>query len=176
MTMIAGLAVIDAISMLTELETRLKWPNDIIIQRRKTMRKLGGILSESQMNEKKISWLIVGIGLNVNMKLEELPKTELPATSLYVETGRSVERERLLQEVLYRMEKLYEEASNGVSPQPAWNARLATIGHAVKVSEAGNSTVLEGIAMGTTDWGHLIVRDKHGHIHRIHAGDVTLLG
>ncbi len=176
MTMIAGLAVIDAISTLTKLETSLKWPNDIIIQRRKTTRKLGGILSEIHMNTEILSWLIVGTGLNVNTKLEELPDTELPATSLYVETGKSVDREQLLQEILYRMEQLYEAANNGVSPQPAWNARLVTIGQAVKVSEAGNDAVVEGLAMGTSDLGHLIIRDKHGQIHRMLAGDVTLLG
>lgn len=74
------------------IKAHLKWPNDIV----KGGKKLAGILCETtSLGEKK--GVIVGIGVNVNMPTEELQKIDQPATSLYVETGRLVAPEEILE-------------------------------------------------------------------------------
>ena len=174
LTMIAGLAVSRAINGETSLTTALKWPNDVVISRDGLIRKFGGILLESVANEQRLRWVVLGIGLNVNIPGDQLPKTETPATSLSIELDRAVPREQLLIRLLQDLELLYISAENGLSPHPEWNNLLVNLGKPVRVTGAGYRSPMVGTAEGTDSWGRLLVRDNQGKLHSISAGDVTL--
>ena len=179
LTMMAGLAVVVAIQAHTPLAVGLKWPNDVMVwdEGRPAAPvaqwcKAGGLLLETQSDGEQLQQAIVGIGLNVNIPREALPAAETPATSLLAAGGRALSRVPLLASILQHLESLYEEATAGHSPQPAWDARLLTRNRSVRVTS--DDGVVEGIALGSDEWGRLLVRTAQGEVRRFAAGDVTL--
>lgn len=175
LTMLAGIAAVKGIKTETGLNARLKWPNDIIIERENKWYKLGGILLESNLGEgDKIRDAVLGMGINVNVPAESLPVQAItPATSLALEVNRPVSRPQLLAAILHELERAYSAAAQGVSPQPAWNELLATLGRSIRMNR-DEAEAIEGIAIGTDIWGHLLVRDANQQIHTITAGDVAI--
>jgi BirA family biotin operon repressor/biotin-[acetyl-CoA-carboxylase] ligase len=172
MTMLAGLASVQAIQEATGLQVALKWPNDVMALADGQWHKVGGILLETAFAGDAIEYAIAGIGLNVNVEPEYLPQAAVPATSLQAATGRRVDRLPLLAGVLLRLEESYEAAAAGQSPQPAWDELLITRGRPVLVR--GEGLALEGVAAGTDEWGRLLVQDATGEVHAVAAADVTL--
>jgi BirA family biotin operon repressor/biotin-[acetyl-CoA-carboxylase] ligase len=175
LTMMAALAAAEAMTAVTDLVISLKWPNDLVVGPPGAWRKLGGMLLESTFAAGGVlAAACLGLGLNVNVSATDLPPAVTPATSLLQETGRPVDRQRLLLTLLTRLEEYYEAADRGRSPYPAWQARLVNIGHPVQVTDFVSQQMISGLAVGVNDWGHLLVVDEHGRRHTIMAGDVTL--
>jgi BirA family biotin operon repressor/biotin-[acetyl-CoA-carboxylase] ligase len=175
LTMLAGLAVAKAIEVQTGLSISLKWPNDVVINREGVWQKVCGILLEGHVSaEQRLEYAVLGVGINVNIPAEMLPDTIRPATSLLIATGHAISRLTLLAEILQRLEQNYEMADRGKSPQPMWEQRLMTIGKRVEVNFTGKIDPILGTVEGTGEWGQLLVRDDHGHLHAIAAGDVRL--
>lgn len=176
LTMIAGLAAVTAIETHTSLRTALKWPNDVMIWDEKLGEpqwcKAGGILLESQLEQDRLNRAIVGIGLNINIPRRELPSGVVAATSLFAAGGRRHIRIPILASLFQKLESLYEQAADGDSPQRAWNERLITRDRPVRVTTPDD--VVEGLALGSDEWGRLLVRTSDGEIHHFSAGDVTL--
>jgi BirA family biotin operon repressor/biotin-[acetyl-CoA-carboxylase] ligase len=103
LSVVAGRAVASAIQEETGVAATIKFPNDVLI----AGRKVAGILAEAAEGR-----VVLGIGINVNQTAEELPDdVQTAPTSLRVETGRSVERARLLAAVLTRLEREYDRWS-----------------------------------------------------------------
>lgn len=174
MTMIAGLALTDAVRSICGLTSALKWPNDVMLRGADGVwRKCAGILQDGTIEDGVLSSVIVGMGLNVNVPAENLVFPDAPhsATSLLVECGRTTDRLALLADILDRLAEWLDRTDAGESPQPAWNQRLITLGRSVTVR--GGVTV-DGLAESTDEWGRLIVKDKDGRRHAVAAGDVTL--
>lgn len=175
LTMLAGLAVAETIESATGATTRLKWPNDVVINQDGEWRKVCGLLLDVTLDAgSRVESAIVGIGLNVNVPAIGLPQTTTPATSLLIAGGRTVERRPLLISLLERMERHYNAALDGHNPTRLWAERLITLGRPVEVTAAGATEPLRGMAEGTDEWGQLLVRDTAGRLHTITAGDVTL--
>jgi BirA family biotin operon repressor/biotin-[acetyl-CoA-carboxylase] ligase len=169
LTMVCGLAVIEAVELETGLRLELKWPNDIVLKGA----KLGGILAESGLEGERVDYVVVGVGLNVNVEASELPDDLLiPAASLSQALGRRVPRWPLLRGFLQSVEARYERVKAGSSPYGEWLDRLVTIGQPVTVS-AGSGKI-EGTAVGVDPDGALLVRRSDGQLQRVLAGDVTL--
>jgi BirA family biotin operon repressor/biotin-[acetyl-CoA-carboxylase] ligase len=167
--MISGLSVCDAVEAQTGLRPGLKWPNDVVV----CGAKLGGILTEIEIQDSKLEYAIVGIGLNVSLDLSQLPKDLLMrATSLYNELGQPVSRLQLLWAFLLSFEERYFSLEGGHSPHIEWSQRLTTLGQPVIVTS--NSTAFEGVAEGVDRNGALLVRRASGELETILAGDVTL--
>ena len=104
LTLVAGGATAIAVERATGLAAQIKWPNDVMLDRRKVA---GGIA------ELKDGAVILGIGLNVNQKPEELPReTKLPAGSLRSVTGRAHDRAPIFAELLLQLEQRYEAWRN----------------------------------------------------------------
>jgi BirA family biotin operon repressor/biotin-[acetyl-CoA-carboxylase] ligase len=100
LTGVAARACADAIAALTGLEPALKFPNDVLVGGR----KVAGILAEARDGR-----VVLGVGINVNLPVDELPEdVDRPATSLLVETGRELDRAELLAELLERLERRYD--------------------------------------------------------------------
>ena len=107
LSLVAGGAVAQAIAEVTGLEPAIKFPNDILVR----SRKVAGILAESSEGR-----VVLGIGVNVNQTLEQLPtdvKTE--PTSLRLELGGPVSRARLLAAILLQLERAYDAWVTGTS-------------------------------------------------------------
>lgn len=101
LSLVAGEACAEAIAAVTGLEPAIKLPNDILLGGRKT----AGILAEARDGR-----VVLGIGINVNIPVDELPtEIDRPATSLLMETGAEVDRAELLVELLAVLERRYDE-------------------------------------------------------------------
>jgi BirA family biotin operon repressor/biotin-[acetyl-CoA-carboxylase] ligase len=168
LTMICSLAIADAVEGLTGLPVSLKWPNDILIRGKKA----GGILTESGTTGGRLDYVVVGMGLNVNLAISTLPELSGMATSLSQELGREVSRLELLWRILGEIETRYNSLRRGESPHEEWAARLINLGHQVQV--AMPQGVLAGWAEGVDADGALILRTADGRRERVLAGDVTL--
>lgn len=172
LTMMAGLAVVEAVEAGAGLTCGVKWPNDVMCWVDGEWRKAGGLLLVAGLAGEQVAYALMGIGLNVNIPAGQMPKTVTPATSLLIAAGREVARLPLLVEILQRLDGHYAAAAQGQSPRPAWNARLISTGKPVTV-KMGHQT-LSGIVAGTGAEGQLLLRDAAGKVHEIPAGDVTL--
>ena len=168
LTMLAALAVLHSIEKTTGLKCQLKWPNDVLINNKKVC----GILLESQASSDSVDFAVIGIGINVNMKLADYPEIASIATSLADETRRDVSRTLLLRNLFVEMEKLYLQLRDGESILAEWRDNLATLGKKIHV-RAGDE-VFAGIAESVADDGNLMLRCDDGRLLKFMAGDVTL--
>ena len=103
LTLVMGLSVAQAVKEL-DVEVSIKWPNDVVVSRK----KICGILTEMGLENGKIREVIIGIGINVN--LEEIQDDlKDKATSLYLETGKKYDRNRVIGLIMEKFEKNYEK-------------------------------------------------------------------
>jgi len=172
LTMLCSLAAADAIEQMTGLHVALKWPNDLIIQSSTGWKKLGGVLTEAEVMGGQPAYVIVGIGINVNVLPADLPKLAPNATSIYAETSRWTDRTHLAAAFLTEVERRYELLKAGQTPFADWRARLATLGSQVQAFTATGA--ITGLAEEVDGDGVLLVRTSDGTLHRLLAGDVTL--
>jgi BirA family transcriptional regulator, biotin operon repressor / biotin---[acetyl-CoA-carboxylase] ligase len=162
----SAVAVAQAIENLYQLDVELKWPNDVLIEKK----KVAGILLESVSKGNKISRLVIGIGINVNQP--NFPgKFDFPPTSLRKEFHLLISRERLLCEILNNFESILSERNNGEKILNDWRSRCKMIGERVKVVEDENVTT--GIFEDIDENGFLILKQNNKK-EKIHFGDVTL--
>ena len=169
--MLCSLAAADAVKEIAGLQVSLKWPNDLITQSQ-NWRKLAGLLTETGMVGERLDFVVVGIGINVNVPPEALPDLAPNAASILAETGREVDRAPLLAVFLSGVEVRYERLRAGESPHQEWAARLATLGRPVEVTTSGEP--LTGVAESVDQDGALLLRTPDGALQRLLAGDVTL--
>ena len=170
LTMLCGLAVAESVEAETGLPVGLKWPNDLEIGGA----KVGGILTEVELSGVRISYALVGLGLNVNLDPQQLTGAVLTrATSLSAELGRPVARLPLLWAVLRAIDARYLALGAGAPDlHAAWARRLVTLGRTVTVSTG--DAAWQGTAEVVDAEGALLVRRADGSIERIIAGDVTV--
>jgi len=155
--LLSAVAVSRAIQVISGLRPSLKWPNDILIEQR----KVGGLLCESSGMGTATGFVIVGIGLNVNMWRDAFP-TDLHdlATSLAAEAGRPFDRAVLLATLLSELELRYETfVSGAMDIKHEYELRCATIGQRVRVEMANGECgdCIEGQAVSIGDDGSLQV-------------------
>jgi len=171
MTMVCSLGAVAAIARVAGLQVQVKWPNDLLLEGK----KLGGVLTELGMGEQRaLAYVVVGMGINVNLDPTILGDVLTPATSLQAVLGRPVSRLDLLAALLEEIEARYEKLRAGWSPREEWRAHLATLGQHVEV-KAGEE-LIQGTAEDIDEDGALLVRTPEGELRRILAGDVTLRG
>ena len=188
LTLVAGVAVAEAINesfkfqvssfklknlknlqlATCNLQPKLKWPNDININGKKA----GGILTEGISKGKAV---IVGIGINVNTPpwggegfSDELKDK---ATSIMMETGKRVDRNLLIAELLNSFEYWYEKfIEEGETVMKRWRELSDTFGRRISVS--AENKVFEGVAEMIDSEGSLMLRQDNGSLKRISAGEV----
>jgi BirA family biotin operon repressor/biotin-[acetyl-CoA-carboxylase] ligase len=174
LTMLCAMAAADAIEQVSGLTMALKWPNDLVVESydARSWRKLAGILTETGMTGKQLDFVVVGIGLNVNVPPDALPDLDPNATSILAQIGHEVSRASLLAALLEHIEARYERFRSGESPRDEWAERLATLGQRVKVVTGDD--VLTGVADSVDENGALLLRTDDGERRRLLVGDVTL--
>jgi len=171
LTLMTSVAVAEAIESTTAANCRIKWPNDVLIGGK----KVAGILTEIHSEMDAVNFIVLGIGINVNTPRESFPE-ELRerATSLFIETGRSLSRVTLLQACLERIEAHYEEFNDGRfdDVMARWRERSDIIGREIEVDMINRRC--RGVAVEFDADGVLILKDENGNLQRIFSGDVML--
>jgi BirA family biotin operon repressor/biotin-[acetyl-CoA-carboxylase] ligase len=173
-TLTTGLAVSLALEEICQLQTQLKWPNDIYI----SGRKCGGILVEtsSLQGTCEQNFALVGIGVNINGERGAfLPQLQETATSVFIETGREFDILRIFAGIRVRLLQLLSQvAGGGFAPiLNQWRERDMLQDRWMKwVTPAGE--VVYGESLGVDNSGILMVQDPAGMKHEVLSGDVTL--
>ncbi|MDH6465000.1 BirA family biotin operon repressor/biotin-[acetyl-CoA-carboxylase] ligase [Micromonospora sp. A200] len=177
--LLAGVALVEAVARLAELEARLKWPNDLLVDDA----KCAGILAEAVPGTSPAQppAIVLGIGLNVTLRADELPEnpTGLPATSLQLAGATATDRDPLLRALLRSLADWYDRwrtaggdaVASGL--RDAYVASCATVGRRVRVL-LPDGAELTGLATGVDSDGQLLVDTGAGE-RRLAAGDVLHL-
>jgi BirA family biotin operon repressor/biotin-[acetyl-CoA-carboxylase] ligase len=164
LTLLTGLAVVEAVVGVGRVHARLKWPNDVLV----AGQKLAGILAERVDDA-----VVVGIGINVSTRVDELPAT---GTSLAI-AGGSTDRAIVAAEILRALHRRYiawrDTDGSGRTVLSSYREMCETIGSDVTVELPGGHVVM-GVASGVDDAGRLVLRESTGAPPRsFTAGDVT---
>lgn len=171
LTVASATALRRAIQSETGLKQEIKWPNDILIGGK----KVAGILTELSAELDRVKHVILGIGVDVNLGANEFPaELRRTATSLKIESGRTIDRAELAAAILRELDFDYARICAGKFTAVAdeWEAQCATIGRDVTIQIGGRK--IRGRAESLDDDGALLVRTEHGRLERITGGDVTL--
>ena len=170
-TPLAGLAVCKAIREYTKLDCVIKWPNDIIIGRK----KLVGILTEMSAEFDAVEYVITGIGINVDHTSfpEEIA---FKATSLLLETGRHIDKNEFLTCVLEHLENEFVKNNLELTPTALseYTDLCATVGRSVTFQRGTRR--ISGMAVGVSEHGELKVMMSDGTISLVNSGEVTVQG
>lgn len=162
-----ALSVAVSIENLFQIKPELKWPNDVLLSGKKTC----GILIETTTKQNSIDRVVIGIGINVNQSHFK-GDYNYPPTSIRLEFGKEVERERLLAEVLNNFElhiKKLKTNKNKIIND--WKSKCKMIGEKITVKQ--ENIIKYGIFDDIDSDGFLILKTKDG-IEKITAGDVSI--
>ena len=166
--LLAGVAVCDAIGA----EARVKWPNDVVLERDRgesdrgglrRLAKVAGILVEGRPQE---GWAVLGVGVNVALRLQELPAEVRSRAATLARTPSAIEP--LLADLLIALEARLREPTE--EALDAWRERDALLGRRIHWEPSGG----EGVAQGIDRDGQLIVCAPDGAIATLAAGEVHL--
>lgn len=167
---------------------QIKWPNDILLNGR----KIGGILTEMQVSAAKVQAVILGIGLNVNLKAEDFPEEIRPsASSIYLETGEIPSREQLIASILNSLEHLYfkfleDDLSETLAvcrrKSAVLGRKIFLIDHSGKPTSSGkldrsgspSGQIREAEALDLGSNGELLIRYENGEKASIISGEISL--
>ncbi|MBN1914073.1 MAG: biotin--[acetyl-CoA-carboxylase] ligase [Candidatus Omnitrophica bacterium] len=165
LTLLAAVSVCEAVFEKAGLEAQIKWPNDILFERK----KIGGILTELNAEMDAVRFVVIGAGINVNSDKKGLVPH---ASSLKEKKKEHLNRVELLQEILRVFEKNYfrfvKEGSDFITDK--WRHYSFTLGKRVRI--ACRKKHFEGEAVDIDSDGGLLVRRDSGIIDKIMAGDV----
>jgi BirA family biotin operon repressor/biotin-[acetyl-CoA-carboxylase] ligase len=168
-TLLGAVAVVSALRA-AGIPAGIKWPNDILV----AGRKVSGLLTELSAEPDRVRHIVLGIGVNVNLDPALLPEEVRDrSTSVAAATGGTVDRTRLLAELLAQLDHWYGRFQ--ADPQTvlgAWRDLNVTLGRRVAVSGPGEQ--LEGVARDIDNEGRLLVRLDGGGLRAVAAGDVTI--
>jgi BirA family biotin operon repressor/biotin-[acetyl-CoA-carboxylase] ligase len=168
-TLLAAVAAAEAIEKFSGLPPLIKWPNDILLRDR----KVAGLLNEIHSEMDRIHFVILGIGVNLNMDEKMFPEEiRTVATSLKREMGQTISRKTFLKILLQELERWYMifSGEGGSSILKAWKEKAQIKGRTVKVTSFNE--ILMGVAIDVDSEGALILETREGERRRIIAGDI----
>jgi len=164
---LGALAVSDAL-LGYKLAVQIKWPNDVLIQRR----KVAGILVEACWQADRLIATVLGIGVNVTpLAVPTAMDLMFPATCVEMEAGRGIGRLELLREILTHVLER-RNLLNSEQFLKDWTERLAFRGEWVQIHEPGKIT--EGRLIGIGEDGSLRLVTQTGRFESFYAGDIRL--
>lgn len=172
LTLVTALAMVRVMNKLEGIKAEIKWPNDIVVNGKKVC----GILTEMNCELDFINYIVVGTGVNVNTEnfSEEIHKV---ATSLYLETGKKINRGQIISSFLKEFEDLYEtflERKSLDFMKIEYESNLVNRDQQVKVIELRNTYI--GCAKGVNEKGELLLELADGTIKEIVSGEVSVRG
>lgn len=174
LALLSALALKQAIeNLLPSLQIGLKWPNDLWVGGK----KISGILCEGRDNTQFGLQAIVGIGLNINCSLKDLPENlHSSASSLFIESGEILDRTRVLAEILQCLENYYyawQKEDNFAKYCKEWQKADVFFNKSISIKQ--NKNTISGIAEGIAEDGRLKLRLQNGEIILISSGEASRL-
>ena len=174
--LLSALSVCDVIKKMTKLNAKLKWPNDVVIDGR----KVSGILLDVSTEADKINFVVIGIGVNLNIDIKKIHFDIAKSTGFYDITslqnelhGKEIEKFDFIQLLLEDIEKYVSQLENKGSREIIKNCKEIsdTLGKEVIVKQS--TEILQGMAvdMDEND-GFLLIETPYGSIHKVVSGDV----
>ncbi len=168
----AGVAVAEILSQYCPGLVQLKWPNDVLLNNK----KLCGILAQIKTSANSIDFVVLGIGINVNIDYNQLPcEIQSIATSLAIETGREIGRMELIISLYENIAKWYKELmqSGFDTIKGKWLNFAPMISQNVQVMF--RDELVRGKALGLDDDGSLIISTVNNGTVKVSAGDATII-
>jgi BirA family biotin operon repressor/biotin-[acetyl-CoA-carboxylase] ligase len=172
LTFLSAVAVARALKEISGLDPRVKWPNDILL----AGKKVAGLLNEMSAEIEGIHYLILGIGVNLNMRTHQFPEQlRYPATSVALEKGKQVSRLGFARALYRHLDRFYElYLEKGFSPiLESWEALCDSVGCQVEVDFQDRT--VRGRVEGLDVDGALLLQLENGDNQRVLAGDVRPL-
>lgn len=170
-TLVAGLGMCEAIKEITGLDAKIKWPNDIVVNGK----KICGILTEMSAQVEAIDYIVVGIGVNVNML--NFPKTLPYASSLALEGDKAYSRREIVARFLEIFEKDYEaykQKPNLEAIIERYEEACITLHQQIKIVSRNEEIIAQG--KGITKDGALVIKMADGTEKQISSGEVSVRG
>jgi BirA family biotin operon repressor/biotin-[acetyl-CoA-carboxylase] ligase len=171
LTFLSSFATARTIELETGLRPTVKWPNDVLLDGC----KVAGLLNEMNAETERVNYVILGIGVNLNMTQEQFPEDlRYPATSLALALQHPVDRVRFCRRLLSEIDTLYRDYPAGQDAiLTGWLAYFDLLDKKVTVEEPSRSIV--GTVTGIAADGALLLALENGDSERILAGDVRPL-
>lgn len=168
-TLTTGVAIAKAIKSLG-VDAKIKWPNDVLIHGN----KISGVLTEVNATFNEIDWIVVGIGIDSNLKLEDFPEDiRLGTTTLTEELPSKVNENELIAIFLNEFEKAYNLYKQGEIETilKEWRDLSDTIGKYVNITQTGGR-ITQGYVVGINNEGNLIIEKQDGSLEKIISGEL----
>jgi len=172
LSILAGVAVVDVLESYCPDRIKLKWPNDVLIDGKKVC----GILSQMKTTARKVNFIVLGVGINVNINYSQFPKEICNlATSLAIETGREISRQELIISLYENLAKWYNKLlKDGFCRiKEKWLSISPMIGQTVQVMF--QEEAVSGKAIGLDEDGSLILLTAGNKEFKVSAGDATIV-
>jgi len=169
-TLMTAVALVKAIKICTQIKSQIKWPNDILVNEKKVC----GILTEMSAELDIINWVVVGIGVNVNIKQQEFPEDiRERTTSLKEVLGKKVLRVKFAQVFLQEFEKYYEILKRREFSfiLKEWKLYSYTLGKKIRVNMG--ERIITGETMDINESGALILKKEDGELIEIISGTIV---
>ena len=171
-TLATGVAVAKTLERIEVESCEIKWPNDIMINGKKVC----GILTEATTSFNSIENVVVGVGIDANLNIEDFPE-ELKdkTTSLEIELGRKVDENLLIKLFLEEIEEIFELFNHGRHEEilKEWRKRSYTIGKIVEVKKPFNQPY-DAYALGISKEGSLVVEKTDGTLEKVISGECII--
>ena len=171
-SILAGVAVAEVLDSYCPDRIKLKWPNDVLIDGKKVC----GILSQIQTSASEVDFIVLGMGINVNIIYSQFPQEICNlATSLVIETGREISRQELIISLYENLAKWYKQLlKDGFCRiKEKWLSMSPMIGEPVQVMFQEES--VSGTAIGLDENGSLILLVAGNKEYKVLAGDATIV-
>lgn len=168
-TLMTAVAVVKAIERCAQIKGQIKWPNDILINEKKVC----GILTEMSAELDLINWVVVGIGINVDIKKQEFPEDiREKTTSLKEALRKEISRVSLVQIFLKEFERYYELLKKREISLilKEWKSYSHTLGKKIEI-DIGEQ-VITGEAIDINEMGALILKKGDGELIEIISGTI----
>jgi len=154
------------------LPARIKWPNDILINKR----KIAGILSEAITDMDRIEYIVIGIGLNINNPESDFPDDfRTNPTSILAEKKQSVSRVKIMQSLLAKLEHHYFMLQKGDFTETLATGKKLSMVIGQMVSLETSQGLVTGRAVDIDEDGFLLVDDGSGVQHTVISGEIDVL-
>lgn len=169
--LIAGIAITNTIEKFYNLDSKLKWPNDVTVDGK----KVAGIIVDASMESNKISSIILGIGINFSLDVNKIEKSLRGSPNFYGVFSLSEENTnkiKFVQALFHELEIQYEKLVDGKTKDIVddWIKKSSTLNKKVSVMTASGK--ISGIATKLDESGALIIKNGK-KIHKIVAGDIS---
>ena len=163
---LAAVAARQALEYETGLVVKLKWPNDLVLENA----KLGGILTESETLADRISFAILGIGLNINQSKAQLPPE---AVSLRLVSGKRHDLRLLLRAILDQMRSSYDDLANPSKIMEDWWRNC--VHRPLRVQVTVSKDIVTGVSRAIDEDGSLVIETDDREIRKVSEGSLRIL-